>query len=518
MIQTDILVIGSGAAGLFYALKSAHACPRKNITIVTKASPEESNTKYAQGGVAVVLDKVKDNFKNHIEDTLCAGDGICNPEVVTMVVKDAPNRIHDLITLGVHFDLNPEGNYDMGREGGHSHHRVIHHKDNTGEAIELVLLKKLGEYNNIKVLDHHTAFELLLFDNEKCIGAKILDQKKNKTKEIYSQITVLATGGCGSVYVNTTNPAINTGDGIALAFKAGAKVSNMQFIQFHPTVVYETTRGKLPLVTEALRGAGAKLRNINKELFMRRYDPREELAPRDIVSRAIYNEMIQSNSPFVYLDCTAVGKEKLLDHFPNIYQDCKNRGYDLTVDLLPIVPAAHYLCGGIDVDMDGRTSVANLFAIGECSNTGLHGANRLASNSLLEALVYGHRASAASVVILCESNIDQMNIFQDADEKDVIKPSESILAEIGRIQTELNCMMSQYAGIARTNKGLLLARDKCKALDQEFQNLPQINEYQALEIQELKNMLCICKMIIAQSIDQKENKGTFYNIDLDENR
>lgn len=514
MIQTDILVIGSGAAGLFYALKSANASPQKHITIITKASPEESNTKYAQGGVAVVLDKVKDNFKNHIEDTLRAGDGVCNSDVVEMVVHDAPDRIYDLIELGVNFDLNPEGEYDMGREGGHSHHRVIHHKDNTGEAIELVLLKKLSENKNITVLDHHVAVELILSDEKTCIGAEVLDLKKNNLQHIYSQITVLATGGCGSVYINTTNPAINTGDGIALASRAGAKVSNMQFIQFHPTVVYETTRGKLPLVTEALRGAGAKLRNINKELFMDKYDERLELAPRDVVSRAIYKEMLLHNSKHVYLDCTMVNKKELLRHFPNIYQDCKSRGYDLLSDLLPIVPAAHYLCGGIDVDMDGKTSLKNLFAIGECSNTGLHGANRLASNSLLEALVYGYRASQASLNLLTENSKIQNNGSGDR----IIKQySEDILSEISRIQKELNSTMSKYAGIIRNNSGLQLAQEKCNILEKEFLSLPIKEENLSLEMLELKNMLCICRMIIQQSIDQKENKGTFYNTDLNGN-
>lgn len=513
MIQTDILVVGSGAAGLFYALKSANACPQKKITIITKASPDESNTKYAQGGVAVVLDEVRDNFKNHIADTLIAGDGLCNQQVVEMVVQDAPGRIYDLIDLGVNFDLDLEGKYDMGREGGHSHHRVIHHKDNTGEAIEQVLLKKMAEHANISVLEYHVALELLLSDQGECIGSKVLDIKQKKVGKIYSKITVLATGGCGSVYVNTTNPSINTGDGIALASRAGAKVSNMQFIQFHPTVGYDSIRGKLPLVTEALRGAGARLRNINKELFMSRYDAREELAPRDIVSRAIYSEMVEHKSKFIYLDCTMVDREKLIAHFPNIYKDCKERGYDLFTDLLPIVPAAHYLCGGIEVDMDGKTSVDNLFAIGECSNTGLHGANRLASNSLLEALVYAHRAAMLSKVLLDnDKNITSKD--ENADEWGEIY-SEA-LPEIPQILDELNRMMSQYVGIVRTHEGLLLAEEQRDELERRFMALPQVLKNMTLETLELRNMLEVCKMIISESIAQKENKGTFYNIDLHE--
>lgn len=513
MIQTDILVIGSGAAGLFYALKTAHTCPQKNITIITKATREESNTKYAQGGVAVVLDKVKDNFKNHIADTLRAGDGVCNPDVVTMVVHDAPDRIHDLIDLGVAFDLNHKGEYDMGREGGHSHHRVIHHKDNTGEAIELVLLNKVSEYKNITLLEYHLALDLFLSDDKKCIGAKVLDLQNKQIKKIISKATVLASGGCGSVYTNTSNPEINTGDGIALALKAGAKVSNMQFIQFHPTVIYEEKgRGKLALVTEALRGAGAKLRNINKELFMANYDEREELAPRDIVSRAIYSEMIRLGSKHVYLDCSTVNEDELINHFPNIYQDCLNRGYDLHKDLLPIVPAAHYLCGGIDVDMVGKTSIDNLFAIGECSNTGLHGANRLASNSLLEALVYAHKASEESIK---ELNKELPILTESVNEQNKIKPlPQDILDTINNIREELNNTMSQYVGIVRSNDGLQLAKEKCAELAQRFSTIPHINEYITQEVIELQNLLKVCKIIIEQSISQTENKGTFYNSDL----
>lgn len=513
MIQTDILVVGSGAAGLFYALKSAKACPQNKITIITKASAEESNTKYAQGGVAVVLDEVRDNFKNHIADTLTAGDGLCNLQVVEMVVRDAPERIYDLIDLGVNFDLDLQGKYDMGREGGHSHHRVIHHKDNTGEAIERVLLNRIAEFENVRVLEYHVALDLLLDDkNETCVGAKILDLNNQKVDSIFSKITVLATGGCGSVYTNTTNPSINTGDGIALAARAGAKVSNMQFIQFHPTVVYETSQGKLPLITEALRGAGARLRNIHKELFMSAYDAREELAPRDIVSRAIYSEMMKHESKFVYLDCTSVGKEKLLDHFPNIYQDCISRGYDLDTDLLPIVPAAHYLCGGIEVDMDGKTSVNNLFAIGECSNTGLHGANRLASNSLLEALVYGYRAAMLSEIILNRTEPLKIN-----SQSEVKNSEESFvrLPEIDQLWVELNTMMSQYVGIVRTHDGLVLADEKRNKLEDRLLNLPHMRMNLDLKTLELRNMLEVCRMIIKESIEQTKNKGTFYNKDLE---
>lgn len=510
---TDVLVIGSGAAGLIYALKVAKACPDKEVIIITKSKADESNTKYAQGGVAVVWNTFKDNFASHVTDTLRAGDGKCKREVVEMVVADAPERIKELIEFGVAFDLGKDGEYDLGREGGHSQHRVIHHKDNTGEAIEEALLKKVKATSNITILEFHLAIDLLLSANKKqCIGADVLDLINKKAIRVYSAITLLATGGCGGVFENTTNPPTSIGDGIALAHKAGVSISNMQYIQFHPTVIYEKDGvGKLSLITEAMRGAGAKLLNVKHERFMAKYDDRLELASRDIVSRAIYQEMKLHNSKFVYLDCRDIDKDKLLAHFPNIYQECKQRGYNLFTDLLPIVPASHYLCGGIDVDMDGKTNISNLYAIGECSNTGLHGANRLASNSLLEALVYGHKAAESSIdrlknmpenkEISSESNLQ----WADSDKK--------IIKEITNIKKNLNKLMSDYVGIVRNNSDLLTARNKCTALEERlslYYNPQKTNQI----LEETKNMLTVGKLIIQQSIDQKENAGTFYNIDL----
>lgn len=516
MIQTDVLIIGSGAAGLYYALNLASKVPNSQIIIVTKSTPDESNTKYAQGGIAVVWDKIKDNFESHIQDTLRAGDGQCNRSVVETVVKDAPLRIQDLIDAGVMFDFDEQGNYDLGREGGHSFNRVIHHKDNTGEAIEKVLLDKVKLLSNVSILQFHQAIDLLQDDNKSCIGASVLDIERNKTETIFAQITVLATGGCGTVYENTTNPNINTGDGIALVTRLGGKVSNLQYIQFHPTAMYQSEKGQLPLITEAIRGAGAKLLNIQKEPFMKKYDERGELASRDIVSRAIYEEMRLHESDYVYLDCREIESDILHQHFPNIYVDCLDQGYDLKKDLLPIVPASHYLCGGIDVDANGQTTISNLFAIGECSNTGLHGANRLASNSLLEALVYGHKTAMFTADLL--PNIELSDQSRSVIKQYSISNDPSLDETLDRLRRKLKKIMSQYVGIVRTNVGLKQALADLHNLESAYMELGTENIKINIKILEFRNMLAVSLKIIEQSLEQKANFGTYFNKDLDVER
>src|SRR5690554_3482124 len=398
-MKTNFLIIGSGAAGLTLAVKLAEEFPKKKITVVTKAHQSESNTKYAQGGVAAVFDLKEDSFQKHIEDTLRAGDGLCDRGIVEMVIKEGPHRLKELMEWGANFDTDTEGKLILGREGGHSKFRVVHHQDTTGNEIERTLLKRTALFQNITLLAHHFAIDFITehhFPDVKterisCYGAYVMDQISGSIFAIRADCTTLASGGMGRVYGHTTNPAVATGDGIAMAYRAKARIENMEFIQFHPTALYDGKKGASFLISEAVRGFGAFLRNKKGERFMFGYDKRGELASRDIVSRAIDSEIKSGEDESVFLDCTHLDIEEFKRHFPSIYQTCLERDIDIAKDWIPVVPAAHYLCGGVVVDMDGRTSIDNLFACGECSHTGLHGANRLASNSLLEALVFADR-------------------------------------------------------------------------------------------------------------------------------
>src|SRR6476469_4123142 len=403
MQQTDFLVIGSGIAGLTYALKVANHFPDKTVTVITKTQADETNTKYAQGGVAGVMDEARDSFEKHIADTLIAGDGLCNEKVVEIVVKEGPERINEIIDYGAEIDKDASGEYSLGREGGHSEFRILHHKDVTGKEMERALLAKVGTCSNIKLIKHCFVLDLITQHHLGylitkatpdicCYGVYVLDEHTQKTDRILSKITVLATGGCGQAYHTTTNPKIATGDGIAMVYRAKGRIENMEFIQFHPTALYEPGVSPSFLITEAVRGDGGVLRNKSGEAFMEKYDARKDLAPRDIVARAIDSEMKIGGTEHVYLDCRHMDKEKFIHHFPNIYEKCLSIGIDPMLHFIPVAPAAHYSCGGIKTDEWGRTSIKNLYACGECASTGLHGANRLASNSLLEAMVFGHRA------------------------------------------------------------------------------------------------------------------------------
>lgn len=515
-MHTDILIIGSGVSGLSYALKTASSRPEIKITIVTKADKDESNTKYAQGGVAVVTDFKKDSFEKHIADTLRAGDGVCNPQTVEIVVKEGPERIKEMAQWGADFDKSDSDCYDLGREGGHTENRVLHHKDVTGDEIERALLKAIEKQPNVQMYNYHYAIDLITDQSQTCQGAYILDLKGGQVIKISSKITLLATGGCGHVYKNTTNPVIATGDGIGLAHRAKARISNMQYIQFHPTAFYSPKSGQLPLISEAVRGFGAKLRTKSGEPFMYKYDEREELASRDIVARAIDNEMHLHGDAYVCLDCRHLDQQSFIRHFPNIYKQCKDEGFDMFNDLIPVVPASHYLCGGIDVDQYGQTSVKNLFAVGECSNTGLHGANRLASNSLLEALVYAHRAAMRSIDLLDENDFNNNEIntlpeWEYADNK-LVPQSEPI----EDLQIELQIMMSDLVSIVRTNDRLKKAKEKVQEIDRKVRNIYQTSVV-SRELQELRNLVSVAELIISQSIEQKENRGAFYNKDLDFN-
>jgi len=515
MVEKNFLVIGSGVAGLTFAVKMAEKHPDRNVIIVTKGDEDESNTKYAQGGIAVVLDMEEDSFQKHIQDTLIAGDGLCDREVVEMVVKEGPQRLKELIAWEANFDLNSEGDFDLGKEGGHSEYRVVHHKDVTGYEVERALLQRVHQLPNIELLSHHFAIDLITDhhlnsknDNDiTCYGAYVLNQKNGEILTIKADNTLLASGGIGRVYGHTTNPIIATGDGIAMAYRAKAKIKDMEFIQFHPTALYNPEGGSYFLISEAVRGFGAYLRNKSGYRFMPDYDDRAELASRDIVSQSIDNELKKSGDSHVFLDCTHLDMVAFKKHFPNIYEKCKEYHIDVEKDWIPVVPASHYLCGGIVVDKQGKTSISNLYACGECSKTGLHGANRLASNSLLEALVYAHNIFKALSVDSQESR--QLSIPDWNDEGTSI-PKEHIL--IQHNLKELQALMRDYVGIVRSNKRLHKAITRLDLIYNEVEEFYKESKI-TTTLCELRNMVNVAHLIISQSLEQKENRGGYFNSD-----
>jgi L-aspartate oxidase len=513
MPQTDVLIIGSGIAGLCVAIKISERFPGRQCLIITKQESAESNTRYAQGGIAVVSDFVRDSFEEHISDTLKAGDGLCNRAVVEHVVHQAPARLKELIAMGADFDRKESGELLLGREGGHTANRIIHFQDITGLNISTALLEKVRSLRNVRLLSHHVAIDLIV-DGERqpdavCHGARVLNLETNEMEQYFSAVTVLATGGLGQLYSTTTNPLIATGDGIAMAHRAGAAVSNMEFIQFHPTALYDGNISPAFLISEAVRGQGAYLRNSRDERFMFRYHIDGELACRDVVSRAIGSELQTSGEKFVYLDCTHIEREIVLNHFPNIYQKCLATGIDISRDYIPVAPAAHYLCGGIDVDIRSRTSVQNLYACGECADTGLHGANRLASNSLLEATVFAHNCFKD-----IESLIEGLRVPASAG-KSVVRHGQRPVnvAWVAEKRRGLQNLMTNYAGIVRTTAGLEHALSELNVLQHSM--MADVDEYVFCPSwHELRNMLLCARLIIKQSLNRGENKGGFYNEDL----
>jgi len=517
-MQTDFLVIGSGIAGLTYALKVAEACPGKTITILTKTQSDETNTKYAQGGIAGVMDFDKDSFAKHIEDTLIAGDGLCNKHIVEIVVKEGVERIEEIIEWGARFDKEKDGDFKLGKEGGHSEFRILHHKDVTGKEMERALLEAISLKPNIQLLNHCFVLDIITqhhlgylitkaTPDVECYGVYVLNLATNKIEKILSTITLLATGGNGQVYRSTTNPAIATGDGVAMVYRAKGRIENMEFIQFHPTALYETgIRGHNFLITEAVRGDGGILRNHAGEAFMERYDERKDLAPRDIVARAIDNEM---------KDCRHFSKEKFVEHFPNIYEKCLSIGIDITKNMIPVAPAAHYSCGGIKTDEHGKTSIKNLYAAGECASTGLHGANRLASNSLLEAMVFAHRAFKDSVSNIdlnkdSSSGGDLERTIPDWKTAGTNAPKEMIL--ITQSVKELKLLMSDYVGIVRNNERLHRAMKRLDLLFAETEALYQ-KTIVSPQLCELRNMITVAYLIVKCAEFRHESRGLHFNTD-----
>jgi L-aspartate oxidase len=523
-MQTDFLVIGSGIAGLTYALKVAQDCPDKTVTILTKTQSDETNTKYAQGGIAGVMDFDHDSFQKHIDDTLIAGDGLCNKHIVEIVVKEGVERIEEIIEWGARFDKESDGDFKLGKEGGHSEFRILHHKDVTGKEMERALLAAIAKQKNIHLISHCFVLDIITqhhlgylitksTPDVECYGVYVLNLGTNKIEKILSKITVLATGGNGQVYRSTTNPAIATGDGVAMVYRAKGRIENMEFIQFHPTALYEPgVRGHNFLITEAVRGDGGILRNLAGEAFMERYDKRKDLAPRDIVARAIDNEMKVTGTENVFLDCRHFNKEKFIEHFPNIYEKCLSIGIDITKQTIPVAPAAHYSCGGIKTDEYARTSIKNLYASGECASTGLHGANRLASNSLLEAMVFAHRAYIDSVKVVKEdkSNISGGTLVPDWKTEGTNVPKEMIL--ITQSVKELKLLMSDYVGIVRNNERLHRAMKRLDLLFAETEALYQ-KTIVSPQLCELRNMITVAYLIVKSAEFRQESRGLHFNTD-----
>jgi L-aspartate oxidase len=527
MTRTDFLVIGSGVAGLSYAIKMAARYPNKTITVITKAKADETNTKYAQGGIAGVWDEVNDSFDKHIDDTLIAGDGLCNRQAVEVVVKEGPERIQEIINYGARFDKTENGNYSLGKEGGHSENRILHYKDVTGMEVERALLEELKRHKNIELVKHCFVVDIItqhhmgylvtkVTQDITCYGVYVLNLKTNRIEKILAPITLMATGGNGQAYRTTTNPKIASGDGVSMVYRAKGRIENMEFIQFHPTALYEPGESPSFLITEAVRGDGGILRNKDGEAFMERYDPRKDLAPRDIVARAIDNEMKKGGTEHVYLDCTHMDKGKFTHHFPNIYQKCMDIGIDAMKDMIPVAPAAHYSCGGIKTDLAGRTNILHLYACGECASTGLHGANRLASNSLLEAMVFGHRAFVDSAEKFDEIQTGfgewerKLSAIPDWDTKGTTDPKEMIL--ITQSLKELQQVMSDYVGIVRNDVRLERASRRLDLLHEETEDLYK-NTRVSPQLCELRNLITIGYLIVKGAQFRKESRGLHYNTD-----
>jgi L-aspartate oxidase len=506
MLSSNFLVIGSGIAGLTYALEVAN---HGTVIILCKSSPTEGNTQYAQGGIASVMSPL-DSFDSHIKDTIFAGQGLCAEEVVKIVVEEGPKEIKKLIDYGTRFDKDPSDSFSLAKEGGHSERRILHAGDSTGAEILRAVFDAANNHPNITILSHHTAIDLILDRKStpnKILGCYAFDQNKQTIQAFSANAIMMATGGVGKVYLYTSNPDIATGDGIAMAYRAGAVVSNMEFIQFHPTCLYHP-QAKSFLITEAMRGEGAKLVLPNGESFMEQYDPRGELASRDIVAKAIDDQMKKHGYDHVFLDISHKDKNFLESRFPNIYKRCLELGFDLAKQPIPVVPAAHYCCGGIKTDIDGKTNIEGLYSAGECASTGLHGANRLASNSLLEAAVFASRAAKNS--ILANYHKKAMLAVPEWDYLLAKQSEEEVLVSF--LWEEVRHIMWNLVGIVRSNKRLELAKKRIEGIQQE------IGDYYwkflvTNDLIELRNITLVAELIIKSALLRKESRGLHFNTD-----
>ena len=512
----DFLVIGSGIAGMSFALKVAS---KGSVALICKSGLEEANTYFAQGGIASVTNLMVDNFDKHVEDTMIAGDYLNDRAAVEKVVRNAPQQIEELIHWGVDFDKDEKGNFDLHREGGHSEFRILHHKDNTGAEVQASLIRRIKQHPNITVFENHFAIEILTQHHlglivtrqtpgVQCFGAYIMDILTGEIDTFLSKVTLMATGGVGAVYQTTTNPLVATGDGIAMVYRAKGTVKDMEFIQFHPTALFHPNDRPSFLITEAMRGYGATLRTQDGKEFMHKYDDRLALAPRDIVARAIDNEMKNRGDDYVYLDVIHKDAKETKKHFPTIYQKCLNLGIDITKDYIPVAPAAHYLCGGIQVDLNARTSIHRLYAAGECTCTGLHGGNRLASNSLIEAIVYADAAAKHSINEI--ERFDFQNSIPDWDDKGTRSSEEMVL--ITQSLKEVGQIMSTYVGIVRSDLRLKRAWVRLDILYEETESLFK-RSVAAKDICELRNIINVGYLIVRQAIERKESRGLHYTLD-----
>jgi len=512
-MEFDYLALGSGIAGLTFAINAA---PHGSVAILTKKQRSESNTNYAQGGIAAAIGS-DDSWELHLQDTLSAGAGLCDREAVEVLVKNGPRLVQWLIELGAQFDRNPDGSLALGREGGHSRNRIIHAADHTGYEIERTLLIAARKTPHITILEHYQALDLILEDGV-CTGVQVLDTLTGDVFEIRAKAVLLATGGCGQVYLHTSNPLIATGDGIGMAWRAGAVIANMEFIQFHPTTLYHTDAPSF-LISEAVRGEGGILRRIDGYRFMPDYDPRAELAPRDIVARAIDAELKKTGDPHVYLDITHLDAEFIKRRFPTIYQTCLQYGIDITREPIPVVPAAHYTCGGVWTDLDGRTTIPRLYACGEVAYTGVHGANRLASNSLLEALVFAERAALHATTRL-EEPPPQPKPSCITIALPPVTPAPQVADhaynwDASRLQ--IRKVMQKKVGIVRTTQRLQEARCELESLTAQVEAA-----YRALpptvESCEVRNLAACALLITHSALARKESRGLHYVLDYPNTR